>query len=892
MTPGRNRRVERDVRDEIDFHIQARIEDNLARGMNPEDARREAEERFGDIDGIRREVGDLDVARARRGARRDRLGDLGRDLRFALRSLVRRPGFTFVAVITLALGIGANAAVFSLADTLLLQPVPGVRAPDSLIVVSFGREQYPNATFFISQPDFADLRAAAAPALTGLATAYTSAAHVAVPGARTRRLDLAAVTAGYGELLGLKPALGRLPEVGADGNARVVMISDRLWTDLFSRSRQALGRVVTIDGSPFTVVGVAPPGFRGPRTPGSTDLWVPVQAHADVIPVYPDDVLARRDWTLYGEVLGRRAPGVDVASVQAHLKDVAARTATADASSSLRGLVPRVSTGIGLTAWARARIVEVLKILGTVAAFLLALACANMANLLLGRAATRRQELAVRRALGAGRGRLVRQLTTEAMLLAGLGGGAGVVLAMGFTRLFRTQRVLSWLPPLNDLRVTPSVLWFALAVAALTGLVFGVAPSILATRRIGATLQGTRRGIAGRVGSRSVLVVVQVAISLTLVVGAGLLLDTVRALRTTPLGFDPHGVIEASLDPGTQGYDPDDRLQLFRDLLDRARAIPGVTAAGLASFPVQGSMRGNMLVRPEGAASDDDRAILASSNSVTDGFLAALHLELVAGRDFLPQEVFEPQPEEGVLILSETAARHVFPDGPAVGRHVDVGHGGEPKILRVVGVVRDARVQALKEPGGALALKPLAQGWPPSWGTLYTRAPANTGTLPGELRRVMNDLDPELPLFDVQPAANRIDESLAPERLLARLTGAFAVLALLLAAVGLYGVMAAAVQERSREWGVRLALGADPGTVRSMILRQGLKTTALGVLIGVLGATQGARAIAHHLWGVSPLDPRTFAVAVGTLLAAAGLACWTPARRATRVDVMETLRSE
>jgi predicted permease len=399
--------------------------------------------------------------------------------------------------------------------------------------------------------------------------------------------------------------------------------------------------------------------------------------------------------------------------------------------------------------------------------------------------------------------------------------------------------------------------------------------------------------VAGRSGLRNALVVSQIAISLALIVCAGLLLDTLRALRAVPLGFRTEGVVEVSIDPGTHGYKGEAASALLRDFAERARALPGVQAAGLAYAPIQGFIGAGIRIRPEGEPLESERTISASANHVTPGFLAAAGIERIAGRDFEAGEVFAQRRNSGVIMVSESVARKLSPDGDVVGRRVDVGWSADqPRILEIIGVFRDIRSSGLKEADGELAMEPFGQAWPATWATLYVRASQPAEVLAARLQQMARDLDASLPLYDVQPLARRIDVRLAQERLLARLVSLFAALALLLAAVGLYGVLAFNVQARTREFGVRSALGARPATVHTMVLGEALRTTALGIALGLLGGTQAARIVASRLWGVQPLELSIFATAAALLLATALLASWIPAWRATRVDPTVALRMD
>ncbi len=881
-------RLERDVDDEIAFHVETRTRENIARGMSPESARAEAVRRFGDLDAVRREMTRAGREQGRAGARRDLPGDLLRDLRLATRALRRRPVFTAVTALTLALGVGASTAVYSVANWVLLRPVPGVWAPDSLVTMTIGTEDAPDAAFVFGHPEYIELRRAAS-SVTGLAASQVVDANVWLPGTDVpERMSIEYVSDDFAQVLGLRALAGRLlgPDDGLDPH--VAVVSEHLGSTLFADAPSAIGATLSIDGTGFTVVGVAPRGFRGTGLLGDTELWVPVEAHEAVIPMAGEDALGAGNYPIWMELVGRLRPGAAPGQVAAQLDAVVARLRVDPAHGLPRTAIARVRPGIGLSPWERGQLASVFRVLGVAVALLLALACANAANLLLARTGARAMELDVRRAIGAGRARVARLLITEAAVVVLLAALVGVALAVGAVRLFEGERLLTFMPPMGGIELDDRVLVFALGVTVATGLVFGVAPSLLASADRQGALRSGRRSVR-RTGPSDLLVVAQVALSALLLVGSGLLVRTMRALGGADLGFDPAGAVEASVDPGAQGYDGPRREAFFRELVRSAGDLPGVRAAGLSWIPVQGRGRASDVVRPQGADAEDPRAVTAGTNQVSPGFLAAIGAELVAGRDFRSVEMYAPA--SGVVILSESAARHLFPGGPAVGRRIDVGRRG-PRTLEVVGVVGDARIASVKEPGGPLFLEPLGQPWPPDHATLYVRGPG--GAIPDAeaLRGLLRGLDPSLPFYDQQPLARRVAAGVTMERVLARLTSAFALLALVLAAVGLYGMMAMLVQGQSREMGVRLALGAHPGSVRALVLRRGMRLAGLGVVLGLLVATQASKLLSARLWGVGPLDPVAFAFAGLALALTALAACWEPAARATRVDPVDALSAE
>lgn len=877
---------ERDVQDEIAFHMEMRIRENVARGMSPEEARAEAERRFGNPRRVQREMLAVGV-RGGSPVGAGRGPELLRELSRAVRTLRRRPAFTAVTVLTLALGIGAATAVFSVANWLLLRTVAGVESPDSLITVTIATESSRDAAFFFDHPSYEAFQGAV-PALSGLTASQVTEANVWLPGSdRPQRMTAAYVASDFSRVLGLRPLAGRTFTAEDRVEPHVALISDHLWATLYRRNPAAVGSTLTVNGSAVTVVGVAPADFRGVQLLGDTDLWIPVEARDVVLASAPADVLSS-DWNIWSQMVGRLAPDATLKQAAEQLTAVATRLRS-DAGGSLPAkAVARTRPGIGLTPWQRGQLSEIFRVLAGVVGLLLLLACANAANLLLARIGGRADELSIRRAIGAGHRRIMRLLVTEAGLVVCLAGVVGVGLAAGAVRLFRGERLLTFMPPLTGIELDGRVLLFTLVLSLATGLVFGVVPSLLASRRLGTVLRSGARSVSRR-GPSQVLVMAQVAISVTLVVGAGLLLNTVLRLNHQELGFRPQGVLEASVDPGSQGYEPARVQSFFRELRTRVAALPGVQAAGLSWIPIQGRDRAGNVVRPEGLAQDDERAVQAAANQITPGFLTAVGVELIAGRDFRSDELFAEQGD--VVIVSEAAAARMFPGGDALGRIVDLGYR-EPDLREIVGIVRDARVNTVKEAEDGLVFQPLGVPWSPTRATLYVRGQGDRIPDPGALHRLLTELDPALPFYDMQPLTRRVAGTLTMERVLARLTAVFAALALVLAAVGLYGMMAIAVQSRVREMGIRLALGARPQQVRHMVLRRGLLLTVAGVAVGLLASTQATRLIRSRLWGVGPWDPMVFGAAALVLLATAVVACWIPAARATRVDPVATLTEE
>lgn len=819
------------------------------------------------------------------------MGGMLGELRTTVRSLGRNPVFTVLVVTTLALGIGATTSIFGLANWLVLRPVPGVGGSEELVTIRFrtieGHEG--QGWFLASHPDYEAL-VSGVPALSSTAGVYETDAHVVLPGeAVPRRISSQLVTSGYAATLGLDPTLGRVPSP-TSVETREVMLSHRLWSERFGADPAVLGRSLTVNGDPFVIVGVGPEGFRGPNFPiRSADLWFPVTAHEDLAPNYPADLLSDRSTSFYITVFGRLAEGAGPDEAEAQL--TARRNAIVETfgdEASIGHTTPRVQPGLAIFESQQARLDETLAILLGVAALLLLLATANAGNLALGRGIRRERELAVRTALGAGRSRIARMLVSEGLVLGAAGGLLGLLSARGVVTLFAGEQLIWPMPGIEPVALDGRVLGFAAALSLAVGILFSLLPAWILGR--GEGIPGLRggRGNRGRSRLRSGLVSAQIGLSLALVVGSGLLLSTVRNLERVELGLDPRGVLEGTVDPGTQGYPADELRAFWRRLLDDTRSSPGIAAAGLAWAPIHGSVGSGTAVLPEGAGEREPVRVL--NNYVSDGFLEAVGLTLLEGRDFEPREM-RVDPPADVVILSRTLAEELFPGGRALGRHV-VSPWREGRRFEVIGIVADARLRNPKDDDLRLVLEPFGQAWMPSWATLYARSASGAPPAPSQMTGVLRRIDPGLPLYDVQPLTERLAGGRAEERVLATATGVFAALALLLAGVGLYGVMAQTVNARRHELAVRVALGASGSRVRSRVFGQGVRITALGLLLGGALTWATIELVTSRLWGVSPMDLRVLGAAVATLAGAMALACWLPARRATRADPVAALRAE
>ena len=821
----------------------------------------------------------------------------GQDLRYAIRMLGRSPGFAVLAVLTLGLGIGANVAIFSIVDAVLFRPL-AVRDPASLVRV-YGADVEGVALMNSSYPVFTDYRDAAT-SFAGIA-AYDEgeAFHLSSgSGGTAERVIGALVSGSFFELLGARPARGRLLSPADDrvpGAHPVAVISHRLWRKRFGAAPETVGETIRLNGHPFTVVGVAEPSFTGVSLDFLPDLWVPIAMVDQALPEFAaENILVGRNLS-WLDIVARLTPGVTRERAQAELDTIAKRRAASqpsDHQDPMARVVPAADYAVGPAAREEARRISWL--LFGMAGLVLLIACADAAGLLLLRSERRRREIGVRLALGASRRQLARQLFVESLLLAGLGAVAGL-----FFAVWAGDLLASAVPPEFTLPVGAAsaildirALAFAAGAAFFSALLFGLAPAARAGRLDVLTslkdVSGPR--LPRRLTLRDALVVGQIALTAVLLVGAGLMGRTLaREARVDP-GFEPAGKLEASIDLSKQGYDRERGGAFLPELLTRLRAIPGVRSAALGrTVPVQSSgMRTS--IESDGYTPAAGEIPQADLNIVTPGFFETLGTRLVAGRDF---DARDTPTSTQVAIISESMARRFWPGVKnPVGRRImnlgPPGVGGE-----IIGVVKDVRFRSLRRAPDPTIYVPVSQFYSPRMMLLLDSA---AGVDPAALRKPLADavgaLDAELPLFHVRTLEDKLGLSLGQGRLLAWLVGAFAVLALVLAATGLYGVVSYATQARTREFGIRLALGAQAGSVRRLVLSRGVRFAAAGLAAGLAAAAALTRFAAPLLFGISPFDPASYLVAAAILGGAVLAASAVPAERAARVDPMTALRTE
>jgi predicted permease len=815
---------------------------------------------------------------------------LRQDLRQAARLLVKDPGFTAVAVLSLGLGIGANTAIFSLVNALLLRPMP-VASPDE--IVSVYTSDYSGPRYGVSSyPDYQDFRRL--DALAGLVAWAPTPVALSQDGEH-QRLFAETVSANYFDVLGVRPVVGRgfVPEEDT-GPAAVAVIAHALWQGRFGGDPAVVGRTLVLNGTPFRVVGVAPPGYGGLMRGLAMDVWLPLSMQAVARPG-SSDLMGRGNRGLF--LTGRLKPGADRAAAQARFDALAAELHKTHPRNwtdvQQRGRVVTLVSEAGSRIYpdVRGPVLGFVALLMTVVGLVLLIACANLANLLLARASARRREIGIRVALGAGRWRLIRQLLTESLLLGALGGAVGLLLASWGTDAIAGFRPPVPVPLLLDLRPDGRVLAFTVAVSLLTGVLFGLAPALSATGRDLATaLKDDSTAVAGgpwRSRLRAVLVGGQVSVALLLLVGSGLFLRSLRNAHTVDLGFEPGGLALASVDLSLAGYKDDAGRDFYARALAATRELPGVVAATLVKDAPLGLAGGRRRVVIEGYTPRPGEDMEVSFTAAGPGFFETFRLPLRQGR------AFEERDGAGaplVAIVNESFARRYWPGQDPLGRQLRM-RGEQAPPMEVIGVARDGKYRTLGEEPRPFFYVPLLQDYDPSV-TLVARTQGPPAELAALLPRRLAAVDPRVPAFDVKTMDEHLRFALLPARLAAAVLGLFGTVALLLAALGLYGVMSYVVSQRRREVGIRIALGARRSDVIRMVLGHGMRLTLIGAACGLVAAVALTRLVAGLLYGISPTDPWTLGSVTAVLAAVAFLACLVPARRAAGVDPVVALRFE
>ena len=804
---------------------------------------------------------------------------LWQDLRYGFRMLTKTPVVTLIAVLTLALGIGANTAIFSVVNTVLLKPLP-FADPDSLMVLQERNEQV--GVQSVAWPNFLDWREQSQ-SFTAMAAYRLQGFHLA-GGERPARPMGGSVSASFFPLLGARPALGRTftEEEDKPGAAPVVVLSHRLWATRFGSDPGIIGQAVTLDGSPHTVVGVMPADFGFFRQ--TAELYVPVGLSGDN-PVWLD-----RGNHPGLRVLGRLKPGVSQESARTEMSAIARRLEEQHPKSNSGqqvDIAPLLENQVG-------EVRPSLFLLLAAVGFVLLITCANVANLLLTRASVRRREIAIRTALGASRWRVVRQLLAESLLLALIGGVAGLLLALwGVDSL--VSLAPEGIPRLEGTRIDGAVLGFTLGLSLLTGFVFGLAPALQASRLdlTGALKDNSRGATTGPSQKRvwGALLVAEVALAVILVIGSGLMIRSIVRLQSADPGFNPERVLalDVPLSAGKYKERPP-RLAFFDQTLERVRGLPGVeSAAAVLCLPVAGGCWGSVYLVEGRPVPPQSELPSAAFNFVTPDYFRTMQIPLRAGRAFDRNDTPESPP---VIIVNEAMARRYWPGESAVGKRIKQGFPQDDVPYReIVGVVGDVKQGALDEDLEPEVFLPYAQGMVREM-SLVVRTTAEPMLAANSVRQAIAGIDRDQPVERVQPMTQYLADSMARRQFSTLLLGVFAAVALLLAAVGLYGVMSYSVAQRTHEIGIRMAMGARGRDILKMVVGQGLTLTLIGVGLGIAGALALTRLMMSLLYDVSATDPLTF-VGVALILAVVALvACLVPARRAAKVDPMVALRYE
>ena len=862
-----------------------------------EDVGRDLAEDLGD--GVRADLNLLAIGLRLRGSRavdvlgtlhlkriRNPMRDMTRDLRLAIRHAVRQPLYSLAVIATLAIGIGSTTAIYSMFNWILFRPLPGAARPDELVTMRFQSKQR-NANFWVAYRDYADLR-------DGMqsVTALAGSAHVKMDvsvGGDPRRLDGEVVTTNYLSMFGVRPIAGRdfLPAEERPGTHEpAAIISRRYWQQAFGGEESAVGRILTIDGRRFTIAGIAPAGFQGRSLVTVTDVWIPVGAYPTLQPQQKDLLTSRRA-TLFGDAFARLRPGVTVEQAEAEAQAIVANTpewALRTPTAKRTNIGPVLAAGIGVESFSQPRLRTVFGLLMGAVTLLLLLACANAANLLLARVMARRRELAVAHAIGASRFRIARQHLVEGAVLAVSAGVAGLAIAQALLWLFDGMAIIASVPAVTGVGIDGRVLAFSLAASLVTGVVFAVAPAVAGSRvdLQSALKDGVTATKSGRQWLRGSLVTLQVTISIVLLIAGGLFVRTLQNIRALDVGFKPDGLISFSVNPGRYGYD-DTRSQAYFDtLLRRLAETPGIDRA---AFSWTTSFTPN---RADTAFVVDGRAepVPAPTTFVSRGFFDTMGLRLAQGRDFTDQEIREASETASAVIVSRRLATKLFPEGSVIGRQVTLMYP-KGKVVQIVGIADDVRGRRLTAEPEGFAYFPEPR---PEWGTVQVRSRLPDAAAIAVIRDAARAVDPLVMPADLERFDAAIDRALSEERLFARLTMLFAVIAALIAGIGIFGMTAGAVTERRHEFGIRVALGASARSVFGLVLRHALLLAAVGAVLGVAGAAALRKLIESRLYGVAAFDPLTVAAAVVALLAVAVVAGLIPGVRATRVNPVRSLR--
>lgn len=928
---------ESEMVDEMAQHLEAVYEDSLADGLSEQDAYRRAVAHIKDW-----QLLECELIRAKRPiasnmvnnrlAREARIqshnrtggtvmGSILQDLRYGIRMLFHSKGFTAIAVLSLALGIGANTALFSLIDAVLLKMLP-VKNPNELVLFNWisgprglsrgitGTTNRDPATGMMtstsfSYPAFERIRENNQTLSDVFAFAQMYELNVSIDG----QPEIAGgqlVSGNYYSGLGVNTIMGRPITADDDtlASGPVAVITNRYWQRRFASDPEIVGKTISVNNVPVTIIGVTPPEFFGALQVGqSADLSIPFSIQPRLNPGEHD---LAKPWYWWVQIMGRLNPGVTGGQAAAGFESIFQQSAQEGWTAALSQLpsaafaqnpaprdVPKLRSGSGSQGLTEARreYSQPLSILMIIVGLVLLIACANVANLLLARSAMRQKEIAVRLALGASRSRLVRQLLTESVLLAGLGGAAGVLFAYWGKDLLLTLRPWGGGELSLNLKLDLRVLGFTIIVSLATGLLFGLAPALRATRvDLTPALKDNARSVAG--GTRSLLtkslIVVQVAMSLVLLVGAGLFVRTLRNLENVDVGFNRENVLLFNVEPVLNGYTNPQIAQLYRRMTERLEAVPGVRSSTISLIPLLSGRGRTSGIYVQGYTAQSGQADDAKVNTVGPRFFDTLEIPILMGRSL---SLADSETAPKVAVINQLMARKYFGDENPLGRRFGFGSTDNSGQIEIVGVARDAKYTEARSETEATIYLPYLQSIP-KWATFIVRTNGNPTAMIASIREAMHEVDNNLPLFDVKTQNQQAAESLSVERLFATLSSFFGILALLLACIGLYGVMSYGVARRTNEIGIRMALGASAPRVTRMVMRETMWVVWIGVAIGIGAALAGTRLIASMLFGIAATDAVTISFAVLTMISVAAVAGYLPARRAARVDPMVALRYE
>lgn len=905
-------RLENEMDEELAFHLESYTQELIRRGLTPEEAARQARIELGGVTTQKEKM------RASLGLRL--WDDLRADLRYAARMLAKSPGFTAVAIGSLALGIGANTVIFTAAQHMLLdrldvphseqlrllewtEPQDGVVQDMWGSSVDLGGGGGQRSAAF-SYPVYQQLRRANQ-SLADICAFKKPQPMAATVNGQTDAITGEMVSGNFYSTLQLQPQLGRGIQESDDGevgSGPVVVISDAFWAKQFDRSPKVIGETILINSKPMTIVGVNPAGFTGAYSAQEhPDIFLPfsmqpVVAPQSLDPSWPASLLGNKDlwWVL---MMGRVKPQVSTAAAQAALNVEFSAAVRGTMTVTKDSQVPRLilSDGSrGLNPYADES--KPIKVLLGLAGFVLLLACANLATLLLARAGARQREMCVRLALGAGRRRIMRQVLTESLLLSCIGGCAGLLLAVGLGHVI--PRLINSPTPASFHASFESqwhIFGFTAAISILTGLIFGVVPAFHATRiqvsgglkDAAQTATHRRRGLTGKA-----IVALQVALSMLLVVGAGLFVQSLVRLENVPLGFRTHNLLLFSVQLPKARYSDKNTISAIRQMEEKLATVPGVQSATVTLFPFIGGGAWNTLVVPEGQHYKPDEWHTALVNGVGQDFFSTFHIGILEGRAFTAGDTASAPK---VAVVNESFVKKYFPNVNPIGRTIDAGGGKRASTLRIVGVCNDARYYDLREAPQATFYRPYEQidGMTAMTDPTFAIATRVQGAkLLPSLRDAVQSVDRNLPLLDVRTQDEQIAESIQQPRIFADLSSTFGVLALVLACIGIYGIVAYSVSQRTNEIGIRMALGAQPGRMLRMVLREASWLSITGVIAGLAGALALGRMVGSLLYGLKAWDPMTLAGSAFLLLAVTLAAAWIPALRAARVNPVDALRHD